>query len=155
MSNSLRAEQKQKFEKLLMKAIDHELDEQEKAEFNFFIEHYPQCKKEWEAYKKLREVTQAMKFKNPSGEVWDAYWLNVYNRLERKIAWILFSIGAIILLTYGGFKAVESLIADPNLAGILKVAILLLIGGLAILLVSVIREKWFIRKKDPYKEVQR
>ena len=76
-------------------------------------------------------------------------------RLERGLAWILFSIGAIILLTYSGFKAVESIISDPQLAGILKAAILMVIGGSVILLVSVVREKLFTRKSDPYKEVQR
>lgn len=97
-----------------------------------------------------------MKHKEPPDEVWENYWSRVYNRLERGLGWILISIGAMILLFYGGFKAVESLVKDPAVAILLKVAILVLLAGLVILFVSVIRERIFTYKKDKYaKEVKR
>ena len=96
-----------------------------------------------------------MKFKSPPGEIWERYWVNIYNRIERGIAWIIFSIGFIILLTYGIFKAIEAIIADPKLEGIIKFGILAVIAGIVILVVSVMREKLYTRKKDPYKEVQK
>ncbi len=97
-----------------------------------------------------------MKFKQPHTEVWDKYWVNIYNRIERGIAWIIFSIGCMILLTYGLFKAVESIIAEPQLEIIVKIGILAVIAGTVILLVSVARERLFIKKTDRYsKEVQR
>ncbi len=97
-----------------------------------------------------------MKYKEPSDEVWQRYWSKIYNKLERGLGWILISIGAIILLFYGGFKAVESLIKDPTLAVFLKVAILVLLAGIVILFVSVVRERIFTYKKDKYaKEVKR
>ncbi len=155
MSSQLTSAENERFQTLLMKAVDGELNSDEKTEFEEFISKDAGCRKEWQEMKKLKEVTNSMNFKSLPTEVWDNYWVNVYNRLERGLAWILFSIGAIILLTYSGFKAVESIIADPQLAGILKVAILMVIGGSVILLVSVVREKLFTRKSDPYKEVQR
>jgi len=82
-----------------------------------------------------------MKYKEPSDEVWERYWSKVYNRLERGLGWILTSIGAMILLFYGGFKAVESLIKNPTLTIFLKVAILVLLAGVVILFVSVVRER--------------
>lgn len=96
-----------------------------------------------------------IKFTQPSGEGWDRYWLNVYNRIERGLGWILISIGAAILLFYGAFKAVESILADMQLEWFVKAGILAVLGGLAILLISVIREKFFTRKADKYKEIQR
>jgi hypothetical protein len=131
----------ERFYQLLMGAVDQELTVSEL--------------KEWEQYKKVKEVTQTMKFKSPSKEVWDNYWLTTYNKIERGIAWIIFSIGAIILITYGLFKAVEGIIADPQLQGIIKIGIIAVLLGLVILSVSVLREKLFIRKSDPYKEIQR
>jgi len=99
---------------------------------------------------------KSMKHKEPPDEVWEKYWSRFYNRLERGLGWILISIGAMILLFYGGFKAVESLVKDPTLAIFLKVAILLLLAGLVILFVSVVRERIFTYKKDKYaKEVKR
>ena len=96
-----------------------------------------------------------MKQKAPPEEVRDKFWINVYNRLERSIGWIIFTVGAVILITYGLFKAVESILSDTQLVGIVKVGILAAIAGLVILFVSVLREKLFVRKSDPYKEVQR
>ena len=55
--------------------------------------------------------------KKPPKEVWKFYWVSVYNRLERRIGWILLSIGAITsmiiqsaseILAYGTVVIVES-----------------------------------------------
>lgn len=146
---------KERFHQLLMGAVDQELTASEWNEFNRLVETDPGFRKEWEQYQKLKEVTQAMKFKSPPKEVWDSYWMNTYNKIERGIAWIIFSIGAIILITYGLFKAVEGVIADPQLQGIVKIGIIAALLGVVILLVSVVREKLFVRKSDPYKEIQR
>ena len=146
---------KERFYQLLMGAVDHELTASEWNEFNQLTENNSEFRKEWEQYKKLKEVTQAMKLKTPPKETWDNYWMNTYNKIERGIAWIVFSIGAIILITYGLFKAVEAIIADPQLEGIIKIGIIAVLLGLVILLVSVAREKLIIRKSDPYKEIQR
>ena len=145
----------ERFYQLLMGAVDQELTSSQLKEFNHLVETDAGFRKEWEQYKKLKEVTQAMKLKSPPKEVWDNYWMNTYNKIERGIAWIVFSIGAIILITYGLFKAVEAIIADPQLEGIIKIGIIAVLLGLVILLVSVAREKLFIRKSDPYKEIQR
>jgi len=77
------------------------------------------------------------------------------SKIERSIGWILLTIGSTILLTYGGYKMIESIIADPNLGLIMKAAILFVIAGLVILFISVLREKLFTRKSDSYEEVQR
>ena len=146
---------KERFYQLLMGAVDQELTSSELKEFNHFVQTNPEYQKEWEQFQKLKEVTQAMKFKSPPKEVWDNYWLRTYNKIERGIAWIVFSIGAIILITYGLFKAIEAIIADPQLQSIIKIGIIAVLLGLAILLVSVVREKLFIKRSDPYKEIQR
>lgn len=155
MSTELTKTEREKFQILLMKAVDEDLSKNESSEFERFIAEYPECRLEWRQQKKIKEVTKNMKFKNPPQEVWDRYWVNVYNRLERGVAWIVFSLGFVILLTYGGFKAVEAIIADPQLAGIVKMGVILSIGGLVLLLVSVLREKIFMFRRDPYKEVKR
>lgn len=155
MNSRLPDSERERFEMLLTSAIDGELSPEQRLEFEEYVERYPECRKEWEQYTHLKEVTRAMKFKNPPEEVWDRYWMNVYPRIERGIGWILLSIGCIILLTYGGFKAIESIIADPQLEGIVKIGLLAAIGGLVAVFVSVVREKLFTRKADKYREVQR
>lgn len=152
----LPATEKEKFQMLLMAAIDGELAAAEKTQFEQYVRTYPECHAEWQRYVKLKEITQAMQFTQPSPEVWDHYWVKIYNRLERGLGWIVFSIGCVILLTYGGFKAVEAIVADPTLELIVKVGIIAVIGGLMMLLVSVVREKIFTARTDKYqKEVLR
>ncbi|MBU1299783.1 MAG: hypothetical protein KKG06_08990 [Bacteroidetes bacterium] len=144
-----------RFQILLNKALDGLLSTEENAEFENLLASSKECQEEWQSMKRLKEVTREMKFKNPPDEIWDKYWLGIYARLERGLAWILVSIGATVLLVYGGFKVVEELIADPTLAWFIKIAILAIIAGLAILFVSVLRERLFVRKTDKYKEIVR
>jgi len=152
----LPATEKEKFQLLLMAAIDGELSAEEKPQFEQYIRQYSECYAEWQKYVKLKEVTQTMQFTRPASEVWDHYWVSIYNRLERGIGWIVFSIGCVILLTYGGFKAVEAIVADSKLELIVKVGVIAVIGGLMLLIVSVIREKLYTARTDKYqKEVQR
>ncbi|MDP2210105.1 MAG: hypothetical protein Q8K98_15215 [Bacteroidota bacterium] len=144
-----------RFQTLLNKALDNMLTDEERIEFNSLLASSNEYQEEWNSLKQIKEITKTMKLKNPPEEMWDKYWLGIYSRLERGIAWILISIGAIVVLIYGGFKAVESVIQDPTLAWFLKAAILLLIAGGIILFVSVVRERLFLRKSDKYKEIVR
>ena len=144
----------EQFRILMMKALDGELSPREETEFQQLLQDEA-FRREWLEFKQLKEVTQGMKFKNPPQEVWDSYWMSVYNRLERGLAWILFSIGAIIFLSYGLYPLFHEVVNGSELPLPLRVATVALVIGTAILLVSVIREKLFVRRRDPYKEVQR
>ena len=154
-SQTLMDEEMHRFRILLTAAVDGELTPEDEREFNRLLSGSADCQREWEEYGKLKEATMQLKFTQPSEEVWDRYWLNVYNRIERGLGWILTSIGAMIVLFYAAFKAVESIIADPKLEWYLKAGILAVVGGLVILLVSVVREKLMTRKTDKYKEILR
>jgi len=144
-----------RFRLLMMAALDRELSSEEEAEFQALLASSPERQREWEEFKRLKEIAMNLRFSQPPQEVWDRYWLNVYNRIERGIGWILVLIGAMIVLFFGGYKAVESLILDSKLELFLKIAILAVLAGAVILFVSVAREKLFTRKTDKYKEVQR
>ena len=76
-------------------------------------------------------------------------------RLELRILLIRSQRPAILLLIYGGFKLIEEIVTDPEIGILLKGGLLLLIVGLAILFISILRERLFIQKKDRYKDVRR
>lgn len=97
----------------------------------------------------------SLKIKSPAPEVWDDYWSGVYNRMERGVAWLLVSIGAVLLLAWGAVEAASAVWADSELPWFIKLAIATLSGGLLLLLYSVIRERWFMAKTDKYKGVIR
>ena len=144
----------ERFIYLIEKCFDNELNVDEKIEFDSLLQN-KDLKNKFEEQKRVKEVLGKMKFKNPTAEVWDKYWVGVYNKLERGIAWIAVSVGFLILVIYGSIEAVENFFADTQTPGIVKIGISALVIGGLILLFSVIREKFFTHTRDKYKEVQR
>ena len=96
-----------------------------------------------------------MKFKPFPEMFWDEYWENVYNRIERGLGWILFSLGAIILLSYGAYELLKEFFLNPKEPLIEKVGLGLLIVGFIVVFVSVLREKLMVRKIDKYRRIKR
>jgi len=144
----------ERFIYLIEKCFDNELNVNEKTEFDSLLQN-KDLKNEFEEQKRVKEVLSKMKLKNPTMEIWDKYWVGVYNKLERGIAWIAVSVGFLILVIYGSIEAVENFFADTQTPGIVKIGISALVIGGLILLFSVIREKFFTHTRDKYKEVQR
>ncbi len=131
------------------------LDDSQKEQVEEHIRTCPECRQEFEEMKKFEEVMGKMAFKKPPKETWEGYWAGVYNRLERGIGWIFMSIGAMILLFFGGYKLVEGIVQDPEIPLLLKVGILAVLAGIVVLLVSFGRERIFVDKRERYKEVQK
>ena len=140
---------------LMMAALDGELAENEHPEWETLLRQDSVLRAEWKRMSQLKEVTDTMELNSPPDEVWDEYQTGVFQRLERGIGWILLSIGATVLLTWGAWEWVQALMADNELPGFVRWAILALVAGLVVLLVSVTRERLFVHKREPYKDVVR
>lgn len=145
----------QKYKDLMMGYLDDELDDAQKQTLQEHLKECKDCAAELEQFRKLKQVTDSVKLAEPEDMVWEQYWSGVYNRFERGVGWILMSVAGIALLIYGGFKAVEEMVKDPTISVILKVVILAFIAGLAVLFVSILRERLYFWKKDRYKDVRR
>ena len=96
-----------------------------------------------------------MTIQKPKDEVWKAYWSSVYNRLERKAGWIFFSIGLIVLFSLGIYELINQMFQDETTPLIIKLGIMSVMLGGAILLISVIKEQLFTRKRQRYKEIEK
>jgi predicted anti-sigma-YlaC factor YlaD len=140
---------------LMMAYLDNELNETDKRKLNEHLASCPVCTREMEEFKRLKVMTEGIALAEPEDRIWDQYWGNVYNRAERGIGWVISSVAAILLLVYVGFIAIERLIEDPTLSILLKIGLLALLGGLAILFVSVLRERIYFWSRDRYKDVRR
>lgn len=145
----------QKIKELISSCHDKELDEEKKKQIEEHLKECSECRREFEEMGKFEEVMNKMELKKPPREVWQIYWASIYNRLERRIGWILLSIGAMILIFFGGYKMVEGIIQDPSTSLLLKVGILTLMAGVVVLLFSLVREQFFVRKRERYKEVEK
>ena len=140
---------------LIEKYFDNELSPTEEKEFENLINSNPELTAEFEEQKKIKEVIKKMTLKNPSKEVWDGYWLGVYNKFERGLAWIAISIGAIVFFGYAAIETVNAFIKDTHTPPLAKAGVGILIFGLLVLIFSLLREKLFTSKRDKYKEIER
>jgi len=145
----------QKIKELISSYHDGELDNREKRVVEEHLKQCAECRREHEEMGRFEEVMGKMQLKKPRKEMWEVYWSTIYNRLERRIGWILLSIGGMILLFFGGYKAIEGIIQDPSTPILLKVGILTVLGGMVVLLVSLLREQIFVHKRERYKEVEK
>ncbi len=139
----------------MMGYLDNELSEDEIRELQDHLKTCVKCRAEWEAFRELKKETSQMKFKPLPEMFWDEYWQNVYNRIERGVGWIFLSLGAILLLGYAAFALLEDFFLNPKEPLIERLGLAFLIFGLIIVFISVIREKWMVRKIDKYRRVLR
>lgn len=145
----------QDYKDSMMAYLDDELNDEQKRAFEVHLASCPKCTQELAEFRALKQITDGVELVEPEDRLWQQYWGGVYNRIERGIGWVVFSVASILLLIYGGFRAIESLIQDPTVGLLLKGGLLALLVGVAVLFVSILRERLYFWSKDRYKNVRR
>ncbi|MDX1393306.1 MAG: zf-HC2 domain-containing protein [Gemmatimonadota bacterium] len=140
---------------LMMAAVDDEITPEERDELEAALAGDAALRDEWDAFMRLREVTGGMTVRRPPPEIWESYWEGVYRRFERGLGWVLASVGAIVIATWGTWEWVSQLMADVETPILVRWSVLAMCAGLVILFVSVVRERWFMSRSDPYRDVLR
>jgi hypothetical protein len=140
---------------LMMGQLDGELGEVESRLLKEHLNSCENCSQQYEAFVQLKKGTSEMKFKPLPEMYWDEYWTHVYNKIERGISWILVSIGAILVLAYSLYQAMDEFFYNPAEPLIMKIGVGVLILGMIVLFVSVVREKLMVRPVDKYRSVKR
>lgn len=135
--------------------LDGEIGRDKKLEIERHLSDCEACRKEYQSFAKLKEVTDRMKFADLSDQLWAGYWKGIYRRVERGAGWIFLSIGAIVLLAFGVYQFFKEFLVDPNISLIVKIGVSTCAFGAIILVVSIIRERLFLFKTERYKEVKR
>ncbi len=143
------------FKPLLMGYLDAELGEEDARRVEEHLRECPDCSSEFSEFRRLKEVTQTMRLVAPDERYWQAYWSSVYNRLERKVGWILTSVGAIVLAAYGLYYLLFKVLFHNGVSVVVRIGTLALIIGFCTLLISVLRERIFLAKSDKYERVKR
>jgi anti-sigma factor RsiW len=140
---------------LLMGYLDGELDAKQRAEVEQHIQSCANCRAEQGSYDNLNRMVQAMNTYTESERALDRYWKQTWNRAERGIGWLLFGTGAILLMGYGLFEASREFWSDPTVPLIVRIGAGAGGLGVLVLLVSLVRERLMLRKKERYSEVER
>ena len=132
--------------------LDGELAEADKTRLDKHLASCAACRKEFEKMKRLISAATGLRVQPPPEEVWDTFLEGVYNRVERKTGWLVTIVGVVALTVYG----VYLFVSEPWGSALGKLLIAAPIVGLAIVFVSILRERMFVAKTDRYsKEIER
>ncbi|MBD3170634.1 MAG: hypothetical protein GF307_14210 [candidate division Zixibacteria bacterium] len=140
---------------LISGKLDGELDPRQEELLDEHLQQCADCRQEYDELLRIKEATNDMRFTDLPDRMWAGYWNGIYNRLERGIGWLLFSSGAIVLLVFGIWNILENFFMDSSIPVVVRFGVGTLITGAVILLVSIVRERLFLRKHERYDEVQR
>ena len=140
---------------LVEKYFSEEISTEENLELKSILENDPGLNSDFNDQVKVKEVMKKMTLSNPKKEFWDRYWLSTVNRLDRKIAWVVILIGAIIVFSHTAYEVISKLLENTAATPLMKFGILALIIGFVLLIISLVREKIYTYKRDKYKEIQR
>ncbi len=143
------------FKSLLMGYIDDELTELEAFHIEEHLKECRECAKELEEFRRLKEVTHNMRVSTPDDKYWEIYWSNIYNRIERRVGWIMVSIGSILLTSYAIYYLVASLLFKGEIPLVVRIGVVVLVVGFCTLIISVLRERIITSRGDKYERIQR
>jgi len=146
----------EEIQRLMMKVVDGLASPKEEESLAEAIRGNERWESELRAFKKIKEVTENMQFKELPDSYWPGYWKDVYRRTERGLAWILLSIGLMIIIGFSAYMGLSEFYADPDVSAVLKVGVSFAVLGGIIMVASIVRERLFARKHERYeKEVER
>ncbi|MHC4818960.1 MAG: hypothetical protein ACYTF8_12990 [Planctomycetota bacterium] len=137
---------------LLMGYLDGELDEAGRTRVEAALEEDPALRRELQEMRRLKELTHSICIDSRTDAELDAFWKDIYNRLERHTAWIL------LLLGFSGVVAGVGYLffTHPGTNWPIKAAAACGLIGSLLLLWSVWRERRRVLPHDRYsREVHR
>lgn len=85
----------------------------------------------------------------------DRFWLGVYSRLERGIAWTLLSVSALLLLGYAAYHFATVFLADSGIPLMVRIGTAGFTLGVLLLLIGALRERIRAFASDPFRRIQR
>jgi ferric-dicitrate binding protein FerR (iron transport regulator) len=139
------------FQILMMGFLDGELSESQEQELREHLARDPDAGKELAQYRKLGDLAQQVRLKEPQDYEWDRFWQGLYNRMERRIGWLLSMAGLLMLMLTG----LIWLWNTSLLALGWKIGLGATLAGLCLLFLSVLRGRLRTLPYDRYREVQR
>ena len=140
---------------LLSAYVDGELDPVDVARIEAHLAGNADTRREVEQLRRLKEVTGALRLKEPPPEIWEEFWQSTYNRGERTLGWLLFGLAVLLLGGWGVTYLLKELLGTDSLPFIVKGAVIGGMAGLGLLMVSVVRERLYKRSRTRYKDVIR
>jgi predicted anti-sigma-YlaC factor YlaD len=135
---------------LLSGLVDGELTQQERQRVVLHCKQCEECRQNLAGLRALRERIG----KSQLSELGEDKWRETMNestvQATRGIGWLLFIAGILAIAGVGLYE----FIVEPGMPIWLKLILVAIYGGLAVLLFSVLRQRLIERKTDKYKDVE-
>ena len=135
---------------LLSGYIDGELNQQERQRVDVHCDACEQCRNERDELRRLREQVGQSRLSEYGEDKWRESMNDVTVKASRGFGWLLMIGGVLAAVGVGVFEFVT----DPGIETYAKVIAGAVYGGLAILFISVLRQRLIERKTDKYKDVE-
>ncbi len=140
---------------LLSAYMDGELDPADAARVERALAADPAVRRVLEDLRRVKDLAGTMRLREAPAEAWEGFWDSVYNRGERSLGWLLLITGSALVAGWGALQLVAAIWNEPDLPGLVRFGILGTVAGLAVLVLSVTRERIHTRRRTRYKDVIR
>ncbi len=134
-----------------MRLLDGEMSADEAAAYEAHLRGCDVCHREMKSLGRVVRFSEELKLRVPDDEFWKGYWESIYRRSERSVGFVLLIGGLLAVTGYGIYRALTS----PALLTYEGISVTIILVGLAIIFISVVRERYHERRNDPYREVER
>ena len=141
----------EEYQTQLMAYLDGELTPEERQRFERILMATPELQQELEQFQRLQAIVQRVRIPEPKPELWDERARRAPEKICRIVGWVFFVLGCVIVAL-----ASEYLLWSANdIPWILKLGLTFIVGGLGVLLASVLYRRCQEGKTDRYKEIVR
>ena len=130
--------------------IDGELTQQQRQRVEIHCSDCSDCETELNELRALRRDVSNARLSEYGEDVWRENMDDATVKITRGIGWLLF-LGAVLIC--GGIGIYE-FVLDSSMGIFEKLLIGAVYGGLALLFISVLRQRLIERKTDKYKDVE-
>lgn len=134
----------------MMGFLDDELDEESRRRFVARCYADPELAAELAQYRRLCDITQSMRLREPEDYEYERLFARVAARIERRVALLLLALGPALLLAFATEELLVSA-AHP----VVKIGFVATLTGALLLVVSVARAWLRTRRLDRYQGVRR
>ena len=135
---------------LLSGFVDGELTQQQRQFVSLHCDECETCREELERLREMRERVGKAVLSEAGEDKWRETMDDSGVQMTRGIGWLIFILG---LLAIAGIGLLAFIFSNDMSIGI-KLIFVGIYGGLALLLISVLRQRLIERKTDKYKDVE-
>ena len=135
---------------LLMGLMDQELTPEETMDVGDHLRRCASCREEYEHLREISGKMEAISFREPQDEILRQLWKSPFSRFTRNAGLLMVCGGLAALFLYAVYQFATQAELDVPALATATVWV-----GVAILFLSVLRERLATYKHDPYREVKR